>query len=171
VTDPNLFDIRPGMLREDDYATSVEAAKTVVHKQGTIRAKVEQYSIERAAYGFIDDDLRERFGLHHPESSFRKRRTELAQDGVILNSGQSRPNRNGDQATVWVHKDYASPTATPVDGPRRREKIERPRLGGGISPVSWLRMIAKMDRANGATMRAHEAEMIADWIVKNGLGL
>jgi hypothetical protein len=44
--------------------------------------------------------------------------------------------------------------------------IEPPQLGGGISPVEWLRMGAGFDRRIGANARAREAEAIAAWIEK-----
>jgi hypothetical protein len=39
-----------------------------------------------------------------------------------------------------------------------------PKLGGNITPQEWLREAAVFDRRKGATMRAAEAEAIADWI-------
>lgn len=39
-----------------------------------------------------------------------------------------------------------------------------PRLGGGISPVQWLRSIATADRKIRANARAAEGEAIADYI-------
>jgi hypothetical protein len=39
-----------------------------------------------------------------------------------------------------------------------------PKLGGGLTPVQWLRMGAKMDRKRQAFARAREAEAIADWV-------
>jgi len=39
-----------------------------------------------------------------------------------------------------------------------------PELGGGVSPVEWLRSMASGDRGIKANARAKEAEAIADWI-------
>jgi hypothetical protein len=46
---------------------------------------------------------------------------------------------------------YVDPTIPPV-------------LGGGITPVEWLRSIAEADRKKQANTRADEAEKIANWI-------
>jgi hypothetical protein len=39
-----------------------------------------------------------------------------------------------------------------------------PALGGGVSPVGWLRMLADIDHKRGAHKRALEAEALADWL-------
>jgi hypothetical protein len=41
---------------------------------------------------------------------------------------------------------------------------DAPKLGGGLTPVQWLRQIAAIDRKVRAFARAREAEAIADWI-------
>ena len=39
-----------------------------------------------------------------------------------------------------------------------------PKLGGGLTPVQWLRQMATMDRKRDAHFRAMEADAIADWL-------
>ena len=39
-----------------------------------------------------------------------------------------------------------------------------PRLGGGISPMGWLRQIAGFDDKKQAHARAREARAMADWL-------
>lgn len=102
------------MTRAGAPRTSRKAAEVVAGKKPTIRARVEQYARDRGARGFTDAELRMAVGTTGPESSFRKRRTELAQDGVVLDTGRERPNEHGVKATVWVHKDHAGKGAKRV---------------------------------------------------------
>ena len=106
----DLFTAPPrGMVRVPDHSTSEAAAKKV--ERTTIRGLVLAFA-EQQRTGFIDEDLlRLRPGA--PESSFRKRRTELADDGYILDTGTTRPNRHGDQCTVWIYRGF-HPAPPPI---------------------------------------------------------
>lgn len=46
-----------------------------------------------------------------------------------------------------------------------------PLLGGGLTPVEWLRSIAKESRKVRANMRADEADAITDWLERSAYGL
>lgn len=111
---------RAGLTQRGAPKTSIKAARTVMRRQNTIRAEVEEFALGRGATGFIDEDLREHFGVNVPESSYRKRRTELAQDGYILDSGTTRKNRMGQSVTIWVHRNFAGDKAKPVEPAHRR---------------------------------------------------
>jgi hypothetical protein len=44
------------------------------------------------------------------------------------------------------------------------DPLTMPVLGGGLTPVEWLRSMAVADRKRKANARADEADKIADWI-------
>ena len=92
-----------GMVRRDDHATSIAAATTV--RRVTLRQCVLDIALQKGALGITDDELK----VAHPdtpESSVRKRRTELAQENVLLDTGRTRMNRHGQDEAVWVHRDF-----------------------------------------------------------------
>lgn len=97
-----------GMHRKVDHETSIAAARKV--RPAKLRQMVLDHAQERGWPGFIDDDLKERWP-GKPESSIRKRRTELSQENWLLETGETRENRHGQQEKVWVHREYrpASP--------------------------------------------------------------
>lgn len=91
-----------GMTRIDDPVTSVLAAEKVSGRKWTIRQRVEDFA-RRLPHGFIDEEV----GMlkpDAPESSFRKRRTELADENIILDSGETRRNRKAQECIVWRHR-------------------------------------------------------------------
>lgn len=99
-----------GMHRKPDHATSIEAAHKV--KRFTLRQIVEEYALGCGRGGFTDDDLKRDYD-NSPESSLRKRRTELMQENRVLDTGKTRANRFGQQEIVWVHRDY-HPSPPPI---------------------------------------------------------
>lgn len=99
-----------GMHRHGDHETSVKAARGV--RRFTLREIVEQYAQGCGRSGFTDEDLK-LMQPPRPESSLRKRRTELAQENRILETGRTRTNDFGQQEKVWVHRDY-HPSPPPV---------------------------------------------------------
>jgi len=95
------------MHRRLDHATSVGAAQSATIRKMTMRDRVLQLAHTMRAHGITDDFLK----IKHPEtpeSSLRKRRTELAQENVLLENGTTRPNRHGQQEKVFVHRDYVA---------------------------------------------------------------
>jgi len=86
--------------RTDDHETSRAAAAAVAKVSGQIARRVLFYAAEVAGLGFIDDDLKVAFP-NAPESSYRKRRTELAAAGYLSSAGDQRKNRNGRLELVW----------------------------------------------------------------------
>lgn len=93
-----------GMCRVSDHATSEAAAAKVSQRKPTIRALVLIYA-QQASNGFIDDDLRV-IDPDAPESSLRKRRSELTDDNLILDSGRTRHNKHGLESKVWIHRKF-----------------------------------------------------------------
>lgn len=98
-----------GMVRIPDHSTSEQAATSV--KRKTIRAIVLEFA-EGRPQGFIDDDVRA-IRPDAPESSMRKRRTELSDDGYILDTGTTRTNAKGSQSIVWIHRRF-HPAPPPI---------------------------------------------------------
>lgn len=106
--DSDLFAVpkgQPPATRTGDHPTSSKAAARVAAEQDTIKARVLRFAKEAGPGGFIDDDLKAAFP-DSPESSHRKRRTELTSDGLILDTGQTRQNRDGNAEVVWVHREF-----------------------------------------------------------------
>ena len=95
----------PPATRRDDYQTSVDAAATVAKAQATIRDAVLAHALAAGPEGFTDDDLVQ-LSPGTPESSWRKRRTELLQEGWVVQTDRERVNRFGNKETVWVHRDH-----------------------------------------------------------------
>lgn len=117
------LDLR-GTHRRPDHATSIKAAGKV--RRFTIRETVEHYARDCGRDGFTDDDLK-RIWAGKPESSFRKRRTELAQENRILDTGLTRTNRFGHDEIVWVHRSF-HPSPPPVqerDTAPKQSKLAR----------------------------------------------
>ena len=107
--DPGTIPL-PGMHRIPDHPTSIKAAGKV--RRFTLREQVTDYAKQMERFGFIDDDLK-RCWPDTPESSMRKRRTELAQENIIVETGLTRMNRKGSEEKVWVHRNF-HPSPPPV---------------------------------------------------------
>lgn len=97
-----LFDVPKGMVRRLDHSTSVMAAHGV--KRITLRQVVLDYALTQPR-GFTDHDL---WALRPetPESSLRKRRSELAEENYLLDTGRTKTNENSQQAKVWLHRSF-----------------------------------------------------------------
>jgi hypothetical protein len=92
------------MVGQPFHATSVKAAEAV--RKVTLRQQVIDFAMN-CLNGFTDSDLKDAFPWT-PESSMRKRRTELAQENIVLDSGRTRLNRHGHEEIVWQHR-YTHP--------------------------------------------------------------
>lgn len=124
-----------GMVRKNDHETSIAAAAVV--KRVSLREKVKAFAEERH-FGFTDEELwKELPGT--PESSLRKRRTELTEENIILDSGLTTTNSHGQTVKLWVHREW-HPNPPPI---KAREYKE---------PAS--QKIARYE----AIMRAHNVE-------------
>lgn len=91
--------------RRSDPDTSHKAAETVSPALPSIRARVLEFALAAGKRGFIDGDLVKAF-REHPESSFRKRRSELSEERWVLDSGDRRDNDFGNEEIVWIHRDH-----------------------------------------------------------------
>jgi hypothetical protein len=132
---PDLFDTPPrGMVRIPDHSTSEKAAKKV--KRQTIRDLVLEVG-ERIDSGFIDEEVdrkcreieRARDPEHkeRAESSYRKRRTELSDEGFFLDTGVTRLNSKGQDSKVWIHRKFhpAPPPITVKVKGQRAQAMQR----------------------------------------------
>jgi hypothetical protein len=108
--DPGTIDLLDGMVRKPDHETSIKAARGV--RRFTLREIVEQYARDCGRSGFTDEDLK-LMQPPRPESSLRKRRTELAQENIVLETGRTRTNDFAQQEKVWVHRDF-HPSPPPI---------------------------------------------------------
>lgn len=84
-----------------DPRTSHRAARRLKPGRLTIRDRVLSFAADRPE--FIDEDLVDAFP-DAPESSYRKRRTELTEEGWIVDSERTRNNRDGNAEIVWVYR-------------------------------------------------------------------
>lgn len=113
-----------GMHRKPDHETSIKAAGKV--RRFTLREQVIEFAKASLAHGFTDDDLKAAWP-DKPESSLRKRRTELAQENVLVANGFERTNRHGQDEKVWVHRDFhpSPPDVVERDVASKQSKLAR----------------------------------------------
>jgi hypothetical protein len=132
-----LFDIPPPPPRDDegpgapqpharrtDPETSHEAARAIAPAADTIRAEVERWARGRGAEGFIDEELSAAYDAAE-SSSYRTRRAELTQAGIIVDSRRRRDNSNMRKCIVWVHRDCSGWTPEPDRPMSLRERLLR----------------------------------------------
>lgn len=87
--------------RRDDHETSIEAAAKTSLRITDKRAAVLSVARQAEPSGFIDDDLKVKFP-NAPESTYRKRRSELTAHGYLENRNlEQRLNRFGHNELVW----------------------------------------------------------------------
>jgi hypothetical protein len=139
----NLFEAdERGMVRRNDHSTSIRAAKRVVTHRNTLKAQVIAFTRESGPYGVIDEELHA-IDPTRPESSFRKRRTELAQKNILIEKpGHTRKNRHGEDCKVFIHRDHAFNPPPICDAPPAISKFEAGRLA---ERVAVLRYLAEID--------------------------
>lgn len=92
------------LVRRSDPDTSWRSAAAVAPRAGTIKEQVLQVHLEAKPVGLTDPELHQicikRFG-HRPESSYRKRRSDLVTDKLVIDSGR-RVEHEGSTRIVWV---------------------------------------------------------------------
>jgi hypothetical protein len=94
-----------GMIRNPDHSTSKKAARKVrvglTEKQQLVIDVLKDFP-----GGLNDTELRleiaKRGHVVGGESTYRRRRTELVELGLVEHAGHSRPNQNGNSEKVWV---------------------------------------------------------------------
>lgn len=104
----NLFHFMKGVeakARRSDPETSFEAAESVMPHLNEIQKKVEEFAISQNKWGFTDFELNNHF--NHTGSTYRSRRAELADRGIIVDSGRRKQQQsNGRKFIIWIHRDY-----------------------------------------------------------------
>lgn len=104
----NLFHFMKSVeakARRSDPETSFEAAESIMPKLNEIQQKVEEYAISRNRWGFTDYEMNEHF--NHTGSTYRSRRAELADRGVIVDTGRRKQRGEGGRNhIIWMHRDY-----------------------------------------------------------------
>lgn len=144
-----MYDDTNGMNRQPDHRTSIAAAATVSRRKITIRQRVEDFA-KLCSYGFIDESLLA-LDTSAPESSFRKRRTELCEENIIIASEQTRQNSKGQDCTVFYHRDHM------IDPPPIKPRVQKP------SRFEALQIrIAKLDDALRSAIKVAE-EARVEW--------
>lgn len=133
---PDLFEYADtrGMVQRNGRRTSKKAARSAAKHKTTKRDIVLVFA-RMHPKGFADFHLVE-MRPDWSESTARKRRTELTQENIILDTGRTmRKPSNGEEVTVWVHRDYVPnppPIITrPEPGPTKKQlEAEIQRLQG-----------------------------------------
>jgi hypothetical protein len=91
--DPHIY--LPAVPRD----TQTAAAAAALPRSGTQRAKVLEVIRQAGPAGLTDQEIAVVLGL--AENSVRPRRLELADDGLIEDSGERRETSGGNPAIVW----------------------------------------------------------------------
>lgn len=92
-----------GLVRDPDHQTSIKAATHIINKLPRLQELVLQ-NLALHPEGVTDTELRSlldaRFG-ERPESTYRKRRSDLAKAGLAEETGARRDNGRGSLEKVW----------------------------------------------------------------------
>lgn len=80
--------------------TSREAAKAIAPSAQTLRGQVLAWFRSLGEHGATDEQLCDHFG--GTPGTWRARRIELTQAGLLRDSSNTREARSGRQAVVWV---------------------------------------------------------------------
>jgi hypothetical protein len=88
-----------GLFRGSDPTPSRDAARMIVPALNQIQAQVLSAMRDAGSHGLTDFELDATFNCK--KSTFRSRRAELVEKGMIRDSGQRREN-DGTKRTVWV---------------------------------------------------------------------
>ena len=97
-TDPQPYGGLPPHQRHSD--TSYRAAVSMLDEARTLRARVYRYILNRGPSGATDEEII--VASDRSASSIRPRRCELADRGLVIDSGRKRATRSGRAAVVWV---------------------------------------------------------------------
>lgn len=93
------------LYRVPDHSTSIEAAEKVEQRLSELMTAVLGV-LRSFPGGLTDSELRSemirRGWQDGPESTYRKRRTDLATLGLVIETGERRENERGSREKVWV---------------------------------------------------------------------
>lgn len=81
--------------------TSRAAAEEILTLAAAMRARVYE-CIVSAPDGMTDEEGQAALGM--PGNTYRPRRRELQQAGMVCDSGRTRPTESGRSAVVWIQK-------------------------------------------------------------------
>lgn len=96
---PPADDVR-GMVHRHDPPTSAAAAVGVKRTRTALHARIEAIFEARGDMTDAELETLPEFSNYGP-STIRKRRSELAQEGRLVDSGTTRRNARGCQMVVW----------------------------------------------------------------------
>lgn len=85
--------------------TSRAAAESVEPKTGTKRAIALAFLRGRGMAGATDEEMQNHIPMN--ANTQRPRRVELVQARLAMDSGRTRMTAGGDEAVVWLAKEYA----------------------------------------------------------------
>jgi hypothetical protein len=94
----DLFEEGSAMFRGSDPDTSVQAAWAASLKSGTAR-RIALQALVDSEDGLTDFELADITG--YQQNSIGKRRTELRDMGIVVDSGKRRKTPSGSSAIVW----------------------------------------------------------------------
>ena len=98
-TDPE-YDPAVAPLAQRHSATSVEAANLIAGtRAGTLRGVIYRHLLSLTGTGATDEEAQEALGL--PGNTYRPRRVELQNAGLVVDSRRVRLTRNKRRAVVW----------------------------------------------------------------------
>ena len=99
------FDLSPRATPYQSHsATSKAAALSAEPSSGTKRGLLLAFLRGRGATGATDEEMQ--FLVPMNPNTQRPRRVELVQGGFIEDSHRTRPTLGGDDAVVWVCREY-----------------------------------------------------------------
>lgn len=107
------------LTRKNDYETSIQAAYGLRHRLNPIRRAVHAV-YKSNTRGLTDEEMTSAMWKagwpEAAESTYRKRRTELFQDGFIQATGEKRRNAKGNLMVVWAFaKELPPPEMKRID--------------------------------------------------------
>lgn len=79
--------------------TSRDALAKIEPKIGSIRRRVYEAILLKGLEGMTDQEIEDQ--LHIDGNTVRPIRGSLVKDGFVVDSGQTRPNKNNNQCIVW----------------------------------------------------------------------
>jgi hypothetical protein len=87
------------LFRRKSKDTSIAAAVSIAPEIPNIEAQVYAYARSRGNNGFTDEELNEHFKT--TKSSYRSRRADLVEQGLIADTGVRTKNAGGRFTIVW----------------------------------------------------------------------
>jgi hypothetical protein len=91
---------RAPRVRATAPETSHAAAKVAALREGTQKKTMWRLFVQAGERGYTDDELEQTLARSH--QSVSATRNGLMNDGLIVDSGQRRKTRYGNEAIVWV---------------------------------------------------------------------